>query len=559
MTDATRSVVMPRPRAVAWVVLLASAGAVFLTGLVATSLALSQRAPDGIVVPSALWLHPAGAAILTLASMNLRTLRWIFLLRRAETRIPLRDAFLGYLAGFALLLAPLFLGEIALRAWILRARGDVPTGVTAVLSLWERWFDLLALASIGGVLWWASGERTLAVVCIGGVALFACFRFPRVMLLNGLTALVNRVEQPLGGRYVPALPRLLHGPTTLIVLATSVLAWTLPAFGFWLVVSGVPGSALTPAPLEGAALAYVSSTLRAGVTLAPAGVVVSGSDLFDWLAVSGVAAAPATLIVLSSRLATVGVSTALGLLFVALHLRTPRWMGDHFDEIAHAYQSQLPEERRRALLTKKSGLMRDWLERHQIGTRGLDIGCGAGWYVERMRHLGCDVSGIDLSEKQIAQAARYLGDGSLVRVGSALQIPAASGSLDFAYAINVLHHLPSVELQRDAFTEILRTLRPGGVFFLHEINTTNVLFRFHMGYVFPSLNCIDEGIERWLLPGHLSSYAAAPVVDIQYFTFSPEFLPQWLVRWLAPLERLLERSPLRVYSAHYMAVLRKPE
>jgi hypothetical protein len=30
------------------------------------------------------------------------------------------------------------------------------------------------------------------------------------------------------------------------------------------------------------------------------------------------------------------------------------------------------------------------------------------------------------------------------------------------------------------------------------------------------------------------------------------------VRLLAPIERLLESSPLREYSAHYMAVLRKP-
>ena len=101
-------------------------------------------------------------------------------------------------------------------------------------------------------------------------------------------------------------------------------------------------------------------------------------------------------------------------------------------------------------------------------------------------------------------------------------------------------------------------LRPGGLLFVHEINTTNVLFRFYMGYVFPSVNCIDEGVERWLLPRRLAAYTDVPVIDIRYFTFLPEFLPAAVVRLLSPLERRLERSSWRACSAHYMAVLRKP-
>ena len=139
-----------------------------------------------------------------------------------------------------------------------------------------------------------------------------------------------------------------------------------------------------------------------------------------------------------------------------------------------------------------------------------------------------------------------------------LRIPAADGSHDFAYVINVLHHLSSVEEQRLAFAELVRVLRPGGVLFVHEINTRNILFRFYMGYVFPSLNCIDEGVERWLLPHLMTVYTDVPVADIRYFTFLPDFLPRRLVRLLTPIERLLEASPLGAYSAHYMAVLRKP-
>jgi hypothetical protein len=95
------------------------------------------------------------------------------------------------------------------------------------------------------------------------------------------------------------------------------------------------------------------------------------------------------------------------------------------------------------------------------------------------------------------------------------------------------------------------------VLFVHEINTRNILFRFYMSYVFPSLNLIDEGVERWLLPNRFGVYTDVPVSEVRYFTFFPDFLPQGLVSLLTPLERWLERSSLNVYSAHYMAVFRK--
>jgi hypothetical protein len=66
-------------------------------------------------------------------------------------------------------------------------------------------------------------------------------------------------------------------------------------------------------------------------------------------------------------------------------------------------------------------------------------------------------------------------------------------------------------------------------------------------------------VERWLLPNELARYTDAPVADIRYFTFLPEFVPARLVSLLAPLEQCLESSRLRQYSAHYMAAVRKPD
>jgi len=175
-----------------------------------------------------------------------------------------------------------------------------------------------------------------------------------------------------------------------------------------------------------------------------------------------------------------------------------------------------------------------------------------------MRALGFDVVGIDNSPLQVERAGCLFERPDVVRRGSVLAIPFEDARFDFVYCINVLHHLDSITSQRLAFDELVRVLKPGGTLFVHEINTRNWLFRFYMGYVFPALNCIDEGVERWLLPHRLPAYTSLPVQQVEYFTFLPEFVPATVVRLLAPIERRLERSSLRCYSAHYMAVLRKP-
>lgn len=560
MIDGTRPVVVARPpRALAWVLLLASAIAVLATGAVATVVVLTRRVPDPLVVPATFWPRLLTASSLTLAGLGLRTLRWIFLLRRAETRVPIQDACIGYLSGFSLLLAPLFLGEVIVRAWVLRRRAGVATGVTALLTLWERGFDLLALVTIVGALSvtsgaLAAGQAASALVVAG---LFLGARPVRVWILGCVTAALNRAGRVIGARIVVPPSRLVQQRTCAVAWGASVLAWMLPAIGFWIVAAD--GQTLS---VLDAVYSYSWSTLVGGVSLAPGGVVVTGSTLLERMAAAGVTSGAAALSVLGGRLATAGVCTALGVLFVVLHLRSPRTVttvtGDHFDAIADAYDVQIPEARREALLVRKTTLMREWLDRSGHRRRGLDVGCGQGWYVARMRALGFDVSGIDTSPGQVTLAAQHVGDPACVRVGSVLEIPAATASIDFAYAINVLHHLPSEDAQRAAFMELCRVLRPGGALFLHEINTTNVVFRFYMGYVFPSLNCIDEGVERWLLPSALSTYTEMSVVEVRYFTFFPDFMPQTLVRLCAPFEWWLERSPLRRYSAHYMAVLRKP-
>jgi hypothetical protein len=78
-----------------------------------------------------------------------------------------------------------------------------------------------------------------------------------------------------------------------------------------------------------------------------------------------------------------------------------------------------------------------------------------------------------------------------------------------------------------------------------------------MSYLFPILRSIDEGIEHWIDPAHWESVEGLSVERVEFFTFLPDFLPRAFLSAAVGIERWLERSSARIYSVHYMAVVRR--
>ncbi|MEQ1730081.1 MAG: lysylphosphatidylglycerol synthase domain-containing protein, partial [Vicinamibacterales bacterium] len=409
------------PRAMAWVVLMAAATAVLAVGVAATALLVgnltSYPAPD-----RQFWLPFLGACLLTVGSIGLRSLRWIFLLRRADTRIPIRDAYIGYFAGLGLLFAPLLAGEIAVRAWVNRARGQVPVHTTIVVNVWERLLDLSALALLALTASLVNGGVSRWIVGVAVFALLSLVTPVRRLALDSVARLTAPVARLFDTSPAAPFQRLGDLRTWTAALGTSLAAWMLPALGLWLIARS-PGHALS---LTDAVQTYGVSGLASVATLTPGGVLVAGREMLAVLFANGFAAEDAVLAVFGVRLATTGVSVVLGWVFMLMHLRSGRFASDtHFDDIADAYDVQIPESRRHALLLRKTALMKDVIEAHGIGRRGLDVGCGQGAYVARMRTLGFEVEGIDMSAGQVRLAARNVGGDGIVRVGSVLDIPAA--------------------------------------------------------------------------------------------------------------------------------------
>ncbi len=544
----------PLPRPLAWLVLAASAVAVLMVGGVGTLVILTQAGSAWPSIRPLFWGAFLAACALTVASLGIRAARWAFLLRHAGIRVPIRDACVGFFSGLSLLFVPLLAGEIAVRAVVQKARRGVPVAATCVINVWERALDVVALVVIVLV----CSARWAAPWMLGGLAIVALSmvrpvrRAALASLMTAARRWTGRFDRDAVWTSVDVCALGQHR-AWLPAFSASVAAWILPALGFWALARAWG----LPLPVGGAQRVYASSALAGGLLFAPGGILVVGRGLLAALVGREGDVIPAALVVVAARLATAGVAAALGLVFVAVHARSGPSGRGHFDALAPAYDTQIPEPRRRDLVVRKTELMRRVLEARRAGRSGLDVGCGQGWHIRRMRELGFEVTGIDQAPGQVAMARRNAGL-SAVQEASVLAIPVESGSLDFVYVINVLHHLASEDDQRTAFAELERVVRPGGLLFLHEINTRNVLFRLYMAYLFPVLHCIDEGDERWLLPDRLGAYTRMPVARIEYFTFLPEFLPASLVRLLRPVERALERSRLNVYAAHYMAAFEKP-
>ncbi len=131
-------------------------------------------------------------------------------------------------------------------------------------------------------------------------------------------------------------------------------------------------------------------------------------------------------------------------------------MGSHFDEIAAQYDADIPEHVRIHLLNKKTDKMLEILGgEFALGAYGIDLGCGTGHYLGRMSDQGYHMVGLENSQGMAEQARKNnTARGLEVKIGSITDIPFADESFSFAYAINVLHHLPSQQHQKKALQEV---------------------------------------------------------------------------------------------------------
>lgn len=147
---------------------------------------------------------------------------------------------------------------------------------------------------------------------------------------------------------------------------------------------------------------------------------------------------------------------------VILHMEREDW-----DRNAAFYRRD-----ERSPLMRAQAAKRESFYRIQRGRRVLDLGCGAGGTVSKLRARGVEAVGIDFSPAMIEAARSEHGLKNYVTCAEATELPFESDSFDVVIADGVLHHLAVQGRLNEALREVHRVLRPGGKLCCFDRNGT---------------------------------------------------------------------------------------
>lgn len=133
-------------------------------------------------------------------------------------------------------------------------------------------------------------------------------------------------------------------------------------------------------------------------------------------------------------------------------------VAEAYDQIAERYLKWRGQQPREGELARWLGLLSDEV---QPGARVLDIGCGAGTPLTEALSKTFNVTGVDISARQIELAGGNVPNARFI-LGDVTTLDFDPASFDAAVASYSLIHVPRAE-HAGLFRSIARWLRPEGI------------------------------------------------------------------------------------------------
>ena len=125
----------------------------------------------------------------------------------------------------------------------------------------------------------------------------------------------------------------------------------------------------------------------------------------------------------------------------------------------------------------------------ELGDRVLEIGPGFGATTRLLAHRPIDLTALELDQRYCRRLREELGGQAEVVQGDATELPFEDASFSSVLCFTMLHHIPSVQLQDRAFSEVARVLQRGGAFAGTDSTGAGPLFKLiHVG---DTLNLLD--------------------------------------------------------------------
>jgi SAM-dependent methyltransferase len=176
----------------------------------------------------------------------------------------------------------------------------------------------------------------------------------------------------------------------------------------------------------------------------------------------------------------------------------------------------------------------------------LDVGCGIGSIDGHLAGRVGAVEGLDVSDAMI-ERARAANPWVTYRTYDGGRMPFADRSVDVAFAVCVVHHLPPPARPR-FFSEMTRVTRDGGIVVIAEHNPYNPITRAIVNRCAFDANAVLLG--QRATRRHLAAAGLMPI-ETRNILFVP-----WRNRLVEGAERTLRRLPL---GAQYATVARRSE
>lgn len=231
----------------------------------------------------------------------------------------------------------------------------------------------------------------------------------------------------------------------------------------------------------------------------------------------------------------------------------------YYDDFSRHYDDARDRGYHALLDDLEAECVRRWL----VGGRVLEVGCGTGLLMERVRRVAPGVVGMDLSGGMLARARAR---GLPVCRASALELPYRDCSFDLVYSFKVLPHIEALDR---AIAEAARVLDHGGIALLELYNPRSLRglwkkirwWRERVGKsshdreVYTAYHTPEEARARARAAG-LEVVGAAGI-----FVVTPHPLLHSVPlagAALAAVERALCRGPFARWAGFYIVACRKP-
>lgn len=128
----------------------------------------------------------------------------------------------------------------------------------------------------------------------------------------------------------------------------------------------------------------------------------------------------------------------------------------------------------------------------ELGDDVLEIGPGPGFVTDVLRERTAHVTAVEIDPVLYEPlAARLEGSNVDVRLGDAAELDLPDDRFSAAASFNMLHHVPTAELQDRILSQLLRVLRPGGILVAVDGTHSEGTQAFHEGDTYNPIETAD--------------------------------------------------------------------